>query len=75
MYIFFLNFTIFPSPLKSGKVASKARRPKILFYYYNKIIININYDRNKLISLKSTFNNIKNYYDEIEKIIDNMNIY
>jgi len=41
----------------------------------NKMKLNIDYDRNKLMSLKSTFNNIKNYYDEIEKIIDNMNIY
>jgi RIO-like serine/threonine protein kinase len=41
----------------------------------NKMKINIDYDRNKLMSLKSIFNNIKNYYDEIEKIIDNMNIY
>jgi len=41
----------------------------------NKMKINIDYDRNKLMSLKSKFNNIKNNYDEIEKIIENMNIY
>jgi len=41
----------------------------------NKILINIDYDRNKLIKMKSSFLDNVNYYDEIELIIDNMNIY
>ena len=41
----------------------------------NKILLNIDYDRNKLIKLKSSFLNDVNYYDEIELIIDNMSIY
>ena len=41
----------------------------------NKILINIDYERNKLIKLKSLFLNNVNYYDEIEVIIDNMCIY
>jgi hypothetical protein len=40
----------------------------------NNIKINIDYDRNKLMSLKSIFNNNINYYNEIENIIDNMTI-
>ncbi len=45
----------------------------------NNMRMNLNYDRNKLFSLKSIFNtntntNI-NYYDQIEKIIDDMYIY
>lgn len=45
----------------------------------NNMKMNLNYDRNKLFSLKSIFNtntntNI-NYYDQIEKIIDDMYIY
>jgi len=41
----------------------------------NKIKINIDYDRNKLIKLKSIFLSNVNYFDEIENIIDNMIIY
>ncbi len=41
----------------------------------NKIKININYDRNKLISLKSSFLENINYYEKIDNIIECMNIY
>ncbi len=41
----------------------------------NKISINIDYDRNKLIKFKSSFHHNINYYDEIELIINNMYIY
>lgn len=37
--------------------------------------INFDYDRNKLNSLKSPFSEVVNYYEEIDKIIDNMKIY
>ena len=43
--------------------------------YGNNIKLNFDYDRNKFNNLKSSFNENINYYDEIEKIIDNMNIY
>ncbi len=41
----------------------------------NNMKLFINYDRNKLIKLKSLFLDNVNYYDEIELIIDNMYIY
>ncbi len=41
----------------------------------NNMKMNLNYDRNKLFSLKSIFNTNINYYDQIEKIIDDMYIY
>ena len=41
----------------------------------NNIIINIDYDRNKLIKLKSIFLDNIDYYNSIENIIDNMEIY
>lgn len=37
--------------------------------------INFDYDRNKLNTLKSPFNEIDNYYGEIDKIVDDMKIY
>ena len=40
----------------------------------NNMKLFINYDRNKLIKLKSLFLNNVNYYNEIENIIDNMYI-
>ena len=43
--------------------------------YGNNIKLNFDYDRNKLNSLKSSFSERTNYFDEIEKIIDHMNIY
>ena len=43
--------------------------------YGNNIKLNFDYDRNKLNSLKSFFNENINYYEEFENIIDNMNIY
>ena len=43
--------------------------------YGNNNKLNFDYDRNKLNSLKSPFNENINYYDETEKIIDDMNIY
>jgi len=41
----------------------------------NDMKLNIDYDRNKLISLKSILNESINYYDEVEKIINNMYLY
>ena len=41
----------------------------------NKTKINIDYDRNKLIKLKSIFLENINYFDEIDNIIDNIYIY
>ena len=41
----------------------------------NDMKLNIDYDINKLISLKSILNDNKNYYDEIEQIINNMYLY
>lgn len=43
--------------------------------YGNNIKLNFDYDRNKLSSLKSPFNENIDYYNEIGKIIDNMRIY
>ena len=43
--------------------------------YGNNINLNFDYDRNKLNSLKSSFNENINYYEELDNIIDNMKIY